>query len=82
MFDAKRGVHRKKNKWETLYGTPVDISGILPGGRRLEIEVKKDEKEKMSPGQIEFCDNINEEGGIAFKAFSLKCVKDNISEYL
>ena len=83
VFDAKRGQHRRKNKWEIVYGTPVDISGMLkPNGRRLEIEVKKNEKEKMSPGQVEFCDNINKDGGLAFKAYSIRCVKIALAEYL
>lgn len=77
-YDAKIGGHRRKNKWETLHGSPVDILGILPDGRFLAIEVKKDEKEKPSKGQTLFMDTIEKSGGVAFVAFSIECVKHTL----
>lgn len=75
-FDKNiEGGFRRKNKWEKIYGTPVDILGVLPDGRFLAIEVKKDSKGKPSKGQIEFMENINNSGGVAFCAYSIKCVK-------
>lgn len=79
MFDAKvSGGFRAKNKWEKICGDPVDILGILPDGRFLAIEVKKDSKGKPSKGQIEFLSTINQSNGVGFVAFSLKCVKENL----
>ena len=79
VFDAKSGKHRSKSKWETLHGSPVDILGIMPDGRFLAIEVKKDEKGKVSPGQKQFLETIEKSGGIAFVAWSLNCVKTNLN---
>ena len=75
VYDDKAGSFRRKNKWEIIHGDPVDILGILPDGRFLAIEVKKNEKEKATPGQIKFMKKINKNGGVAFKAFSVRCVK-------
>ena len=74
-YDAKSGQHRRKNKWETLHGSPVDILGVMPDGRFLAIEVKRDEKKKPSVGQLHFLEIIEKNGGIAFVAWSIDCVK-------
>ncbi len=47
-----------------------DILGILKGGRFLAIEVKKPGG-KLSDYQVEFIDDINERGGLAFVAYSI-----------
>lgn len=48
-----------------------DIIGILPGGRFLAIEVKRDRKQLLSPYQEIFMENIRAQGGIAFVAYGL-----------
>jgi hypothetical protein len=78
VYDAKRGTHRSKNKWEKICGDPVDILGVLPDGRFLAIEVKKDSKGKPSPGQANFLEIICENGGVGFVAFSIECVKNEL----
>lgn len=50
-----------------------DFLGVLPGGRFLSIETKrKDEKE--TPKQIEFREDVNFNGGLAFVARSVEDV--------
>lgn len=79
VFDKKiEGGFRKKNKWEKVCGDPVDILGILPDGRFLAIEVKKDSKGKPSKGQVEFLETIKSNGGVAFVAYSIECVKNHL----
>ena len=46
-----------------------DITGVLPGGRRLEIEVKTPTG-RVSPEQIAFGERINKAGGLWFVARS------------
>lgn len=81
-FDVKAGKHRKKNRWEDHKGTKLDIFVFLPEGKYAWIEVKKDEKEKLKSGQEEFVRTTLKNGGIAFKAYSLKCVKEGLKDYL
>lgn len=79
VADSKvNGGFRRKNKWETIHGSPVDILGVLPCGKFLAIEVKKDEKGKARKGQEKFMKAINDSGGIAFMAYSIDCVKENL----
>lgn len=47
----------------------ADITGILPGGRRLEIECKAG-KGRLSPEQVTFLDMITEQGGMARCVYS------------
>lgn len=54
-----------------------DIAGILPGGRALYIEVKVG-KDKLSPDQVEFLDDVNKMGGLAFEARSVDDVIEKI----
>lgn len=82
VYDEKSGTFRRKNKWEKIHGDPVDILGVLPDGKFLAIEVKKDENEKATPGQIKFMNRINKSGGVAFKAYSVRCVKVQLENYL
>ncbi|MHA1166587.1 MAG: hypothetical protein ACTSRU_02115 [Candidatus Hodarchaeales archaeon] len=81
VYDIKSGHFRKKNKWEKIAGSPVDILGILPDGKFLAIEVKRDEREKPSEGQKEFLQNISSNQGIAFVAHSLSCVRLHLKRY-
>lgn len=82
VYDQRNETFRRKNKWEKIYGDPVDILGVLSDGRFLAIEVKKNEKEKPSEGQGQFLKNINDSKGIAFVAYSTGCVKSNLKIYL
>lgn len=82
IYDHKREAYRRKNKWEKHLGSPLDIAGILPDGTHLEIEVKKNEREKCTGGQLERIKVVTRNNGVAFKAFSLKCVKENLKDYL
>lgn len=81
-FDVSSQKFRSKNKWETLHGSPVDILGVLPDGKFLAIEVKKNSKGKPSKGQKTFLEAINRAGGCGFIAYSLTCIKQNLSNYL
>lgn len=51
------------------YGLPgeADITGIAPGGLRLEIEVKA-RRDRLSPAQVNFLSMVERAGGIAVVA--------------
>lgn len=55
------------------FGVPgqADISGILRGGRRLEVEVKSD-RGRQSPEQREFQHRIEALGGLYLLAYELE----------
>ena len=55
-----------------------DILGILPDGKFLAIEVKA-EKGKPTDNQICFIENILQYNGVAFLAYSLDDVIDNLT---
>ena len=57
----------------------ADISGILPDGRRLEIEVKS-EKGKQTREQAWFQAVINKHGGLYILARSVEEVKNGLKE--
>ena len=80
-YDPTASKFRRKNPWEKIHGDPVDILGILPDGKFLAIEVKRDSKSRPSKGQKQFLSAISEAGGISFVAFSLNCVKTALSDY-
>ncbi len=48
------------------YGTKgaSDISGVMPGGRRLDVEVKTGSG-RLSGAQVTFQDGVNDAGGLA-----------------
>ena len=54
-----------------------DILGILPSGKFLAVEVKR-EGNKPTPEQQEFIDDINRNNGLAFVATSLEDVMAKI----
>jgi hypothetical protein len=56
-----------------------DITGLLPGGRRLEIEVKT-ATGKVSEEQLEFGVRINSHGGLWFVARSVEEALNKILE--
>lgn len=55
---------------------------MLNDGRILAIEVKKDDKSRLSSNQKEFLKKITDNGGLAFKAHSLGCVEKFLKDYL
>lgn len=57
-----------------------DILGICKDGRFLAIEVKR-HGGKVSPEQSLFQENIRRHGGVAFVAYSLDDVKENIKKF-
>lgn len=71
----------KRGKGYIRYGCPGsgDILGILPGGRWLSIETKVGTN-KPSDIQLEFMDTINRFGGLAFAAWSLDEVIEEVTQ--
>ena len=57
----------KKNGGFIRYGYPgsSDILGILPDGRFLAVECKRERGGRLSEKQKEFLDTINKNGGVA-----------------
>lgn len=76
MFDPKRKCFRK---FLGLKGVS-DILGVLPGGRLLAIEVKCPKK-YPTPEQREFLKRVNDLGGLAFLARSVKDVELHLEGY-
>lgn len=69
-----------KAKFRKAPATGVaDILGVLPNGRFLAIECKRPGG-KPSPEQIEFIDNVNANGGLAFIADNLDIVIETIEK--
>ena len=55
----------------------ADITGLLPGGRRLEIEVKTS-MGPVRPEQVAFGERINRNGGLWFIARTVKDAVDGV----
>jgi len=79
VYCWRSNVGRKHNMVFGKKGS-ADITGIIKGGIRLEIEVK-DAKGKVSEEQQEFLDTIKKFGGIALVARGLDDVIFNLSNY-
>lgn len=73
IFDPKNKIYRKNMNRNRFNGVS-DILGILPDGRFLAIEVKK-EGGKPTPDQIKFIAKILARGGVAFVADSVEEVE-------
>ena len=82
VYDPKNERFRKPHVFETWKGSPLDLFVFLPDGRNCWIEIKKNSRLKASKTQQQWIDNVNSKGGIAFVAFSIDCIKENLSEYL
>jgi hypothetical protein len=73
---AIRGIQAWRNnvgmKGGYTYGKKgsADITGILPGGRRLEVECKAG-RGRLSPEQADFLQMITEHGGFARCVYSV-----------
>lgn len=57
-----------------------DIIGILPGGRFLAVECKREKGGVLSDLQKDFLSNIEKNGGIAIVAHSVDELKEKLSE--
>jgi hypothetical protein len=75
-IDSKGETYRRKSKDWDQGGTNgiSDISGILPGGRSLRIEVKKP-GEKPSGAQSSYLQMARVMGAVAFVAYSVDDVE-------
>ena len=89
IYDPTRKRFRKPNNRYHINGQ-CDISGILPGGIRLEIEVKRPCKRMRteealmnlaSDDQQKFINMINNSGGLAFVADRLSVVTEKINHF-
>ena len=63
----------------------TDIIGMLVGGRLLAPEIKRDEKQaridaKKKPKQIVFIKMVNDNGGLAFVAWSVEMVEEMLRD--
>lgn len=78
---AVRGIQAWRNsvgmKGGYTYGKKgsADITGILPGGRRLEVECKAG-RGRLSPEQADFLAMITEHGGFARVVYSVDELAD------
>lgn len=79
VFDTQKKCFRKSNNKFHINGT-ADILGILLDGRMLCIEVKSPSNKKRPEDQKRFLDKVNELGGVAFFADSVKVVEDKLVE--
>lgn len=68
-------------KWLKLCGQPgwADLTGMLPSGRFLAIEVKS-KVGKVSPLQQEWINRVNRAGGLALWARHVDDIKDIVLE--
>jgi hypothetical protein len=74
------GIKKDNGSWipSNLPGVS-DILGILKDGRFLAIEVKRPGG-KATPAQLEFIENININGGVAFVADNVDVVIDRMDK--
>ena len=80
LYDPTRKVFRRKRNPFNINGT-ADVLGILPDGKFLAIEVKRP-KGKATEKQLHFLEQIKKNNGIAFLAYSVYDVEENLKEYL
>ena len=73
-YDPKIRRFRKTNQLKGV----SDILGLLPDGRFLAIEVKYGSN-KPTLEQFFFLGKVNDKGGLAFTAWSVEDVKENLS---
>lgn len=78
VWSKERGCYLRRNGRHMIRGLP-DIHGVLPGGRFFAIEVKT-ATGRVSPEQKQQIQEINDAGGLAFVARSLKDLEDRKPE--
>ena len=59
-----------------------DILGILPDGRFLAIECKREKGGRLSEAQKDFISRINSNGGVAMCVHSLEELQENMRKIL
>ena len=59
-----------------------DILGILPDGRFLAIECKREKGGRLSEAQKDFISRINDNGGVAMCVHSLEELQENMRKIL
>ena len=71
VWRMNTGKAQMRGRW-VQFGLPgqADITGILPNGRRLEVELKSDTG-RLSPEQKKFRDSIVASGGLYIAARTL-----------
>jgi len=82
IWRANAGVARFDGR-TVRFGVPgqADLTGILPGGRRLEIEVKSDSG-RQTKNQKNYENIINGRGGLYILARSVDDVATALSDYI
>ena len=75
-FDQNKGFYRRSNNVFDLRGQP-DITGVLPDGRALFVEVKTD-RGKLSDDQVWFGQKLQESGCVYIVARSIEDVEQKI----
>lgn len=60
------------------YKGSSDILGILPNGRFLAVECKREKGGILSPAQKIFLENINKNGGLGIVVNSVEKLKENL----
>jgi len=80
VFDERSGSFRSKSNPHDINGV-ADILSILPDGKFLAIEVKKNKNCKASPSQKLFMENISKNNGITFLAWSVKMVEKELKKH-
>ena len=78
-FDKASQKYRRKSKWD-INGVP-DILGILPDGKFLGIEVKKDSSSKPSPDQKNFIMEAVGLNAVVFVAWNNSQVREALKDY-
>ena len=63
------------------YPGSSDILGILPGGKFLAVECKREKGGKLSDLQIDFLNRIKENGGVAVCVHSVEDLKNILNSY-
>lgn len=83
IWRANTGVARYRGGREVRFGVPgqADLTGVLPGGVRLEVEVKSPTG-RQTPEQASYQKMIERFGGVYVLARSVQDVWDAIEEYL
>ena len=77
IYDPIKKTFRKPVSKYLINGV-ADILGILPDGRFLAIEVKTPRNNKRPVNQVNFINEVNFKGGLAFFANSVEAVKEEL----
>lgn len=78
VYDPKRGVYRKNRS--ALHGIPDILGYHKKTGRMIAIEIKTG-KDKLSPAQKIFLDELNDAGGIALEVRNITDLPSSIWDH-